>query len=147
MPDIKLTPMELQEMLREMLRENQGGTLEALKAFAQELKKPTEEEARKLAQEREIRERRARESVELAKVELESKRQRQLSCRHRKEDGTHTVRGQIHGDGYVHPICIRCFTEFKPFRPAAEMLTGGVNLGGYFFSDNELERMTKEVVQ
>lgn len=99
----------------------------------QELKKPDAETAAKLAIERERRESDMRAMVELAKTQELETRRRQETCSHRKENGERSVGGQIHSDGKIHPICLRCQKQFTPIDPPQELLSTGVTTGGFSF--------------
>lgn len=82
------------------------------------VKEPTEEEKQKRQKEEELRDRRRKEAILLAKEEEEAIKRRQANCSHTKENGKPSIAGQVHSDGLVHPICLRCQKEFKPHPPA-----------------------------
>lgn len=98
----------------------------AIETAVRVAKEPTEEEQMKKLQEEEERDRRRKEAVELARVEEESKKAAWASCSHTKPNGQRSVSGQIHSDGLVHPICLRCQFPFPPFKPSAEQITSGI---------------------
>ncbi len=89
-------------------------------AFAQELRKPTPEQEEEARQRKAILERAKRDKLELVRIEIEAKKQREEGCAHKKQNGESTVMGQKHSDGKVHPICIRCQKEFEPFKLRSE---------------------------
>lgn len=97
-------------------------------AAIQEMKKPTTEEQEKIDEDKKRREQQNKQRVELAKAEVGKKKIRMERCPHLKQDGRTTIGGQIIQDGLVHPICVRCQSEFAPFKPTPEMMMGGVNL-------------------
>jgi hypothetical protein len=101
---------------------------ELLKTLIHEMKKPSPEEEAKLVEEKLRRERRTQQAISIAKAEEEQRTRAQMACQHRKENGKSAVGGQLHSDGLIHPLCLRCLAEFKPIKPSPEMLTGGVNL-------------------
>ena len=140
---ITLSKEELQSLLSGIVTQTNAALVEAVR----ELRKPSLEEQVKIDKERELEQRRMKESVELARVEEEGRTRRQGSCPHRKENNEHTLRGQIHADGMVHLFCLRCQLPFKPFAPTPEMQRGGVNFGNYRLEPAQLVQMTKEALE
>lgn len=92
---------------------------------------PNALEQKKLDEEMEREKRRARLSVELARVEEEARWRRQNSCSHScnektgasvaKGTGRWITGGQVHGDGNASLICQRCATIWR-FKPTPEEL-------------------------
>lgn len=86
-------------------------------------------------QDEEIRRQRAREDMITATKEQEALiKARQDMCgaeygqpgRHIKENGRSAINGQVHNDGFYHPICFRCFKAFPKVRPGHEQLSTAV---------------------
>lgn len=103
------------------------------KTIVAEMKKPTEEELEKKAKEAEDKERRRLAAVQMAETSEKSKKAIQAACGangHKKENGTSAVSGQVHGDGMVHPVCLKCAMEFVPFKATTQMIMQGANLMG-----------------
>jgi hypothetical protein len=126
--EVPFSPGQLQEFMKTVLeataKDNREMFLEAIK----ELKKPTPEQEEQLKQQKMIRERKAQLMILLAKDEEKGKRNRRDRCSHTKPNGKIAIGGQIHADGLVHPLCVKCQTEFQPFKPTAEMMRSGVSL-------------------
>ena len=101
-------------------------TMGDIKDLIAEIKKPSELEQEKIDQERQLRERRRRESIALATLEMEQKALKQSNCNHTKPNGKPCIGGQIHSDGMVHMICLRCQKEFTPTKPDQGMLATGI---------------------
>lgn len=91
-----------------------------------EARKPTPEEQKKLDEEKALAQKRREEMVELAKAEEEGRRNLQDRCPHKKQNGESRIVGQIHSDGFIHPLCQWCQKEFPPVKPASEMLAQGI---------------------
>ena len=87
---------------------------EAMRVLGTELRRPDPEvEAAKAAEK--IRKERARQDE--IKVIMEQKALReaeQSACNHKQPNGQSRVRGQIHNDGFYHPLCTWCMKEFTP---------------------------------
>mgnify|MGYP001574483719 CR=1 FL=1 len=103
-----------------------GITLEQLLAFARELKAPDPEEAAKKAAEKAHAAESRRQMVQMAKDYEAQIAQRQMDCRHVKENGRSAVVGQVHSDGLVHPLCQRCQKAFTPRKPTHEEMPTGL---------------------
>lgn len=121
------------EQLQTLLKAQSADQAEAMKQFGIELRKPTPEEAEKLADAK-VRAARAR-AERIADIEAEAagKAAGQAACEsngHKKENGRSAIGGQIHNDGLFHPFCIRCFKEFTPTKPHSDMISGGVQMTG-----------------
>lgn len=65
-----------------------------------------------------------RQMIENAKITEENQKRSQARCGHRKGDGQSTVYGQIHSDGKIHPICVRCQKLFTAYAPPQELISG-----------------------
>ncbi len=65
--------------------------------------------------------------MELALFEEDRKRERENNCSHTKENGRIAWVGQQHSDGFIHPICCRCFKADTPYRPKAESMAMGLS--------------------
>jgi hypothetical protein len=126
--DISLTPSQLKDIIET-----------AVKAASA----PNALEQKRLDEEIEKDKRRSRLSVELAKVEEESRWRRQHSCTHSanektgesvaKGTGKWTTGGQIHGDDAATLICQRCAMtwRFKPTPQEREYILNGPGLLGF----------------
>ncbi len=57
-----------------------------------------------------------------AKQSEAAREQRQANCGHRKENGQTLVHGQIHSDNLLHPLCLGCQKEFKPYALGRELV-------------------------
>lgn len=97
-------------------------------AAIHEMKKPTPQQQEEIDEKKKRREQQNKQRVELAKAEANKKKIRMERCGHTKQDGRKVIGGQIMQDGMVHAICFRCQSEFTPFKPTPEMMTGGCNL-------------------
>jgi hypothetical protein len=116
MSDAKLTAVTLTaEQLQALL-------LEVVRAA----KEPDELTKQKIEEEKANRERRARQAVELAKLEEEQQQKRWAACSHTKPDGRRAIGGQVHSDGLIHPICLICNKQFTPVSPTPDQLVQGV---------------------
>lgn len=96
--------------------------LELVKA----LREPDDETKAKRKAEKEFNERRTKEMIELARIEMEQKQLLQSNCSHRKQNGQSTIGGQVHSDGLYHPICTRCGYQPEPSAPPTGTLVGGL---------------------
>ena len=104
-PSISLTAAQLKDMMI---------------AFAQEIRRPTPEQEEETQKKKELLARTKADKLELVRIEMESKAQREASCAHLKQNGQSTIMGQKHSDGKIHPICLRCQKEFPPYRARTE---------------------------
>ena len=121
-PSVNLSFEQVQELMATMA-----------KTIVAEMKKPTEEELEKKAKEAEDRERRRLAAVQMAETSEKSKKAIQAACGangHRKENGTSAVSGQVHGDGMIHPVCLKCAMEFVPIKATTAQMMQGANLMG-----------------
>ncbi len=125
---VSFTPEQLQQFMKTVLEATAKDSRETFLEAIKELKKPTPEQQEQLDQQKMMRERKAQLMVLLAKDEEKGKRIRRERCSHKKPNGLISIGGQIHADGLVHPICVKCQTEFQPFKPTAEMMRSGVSL-------------------
>lgn len=98
----------------------------AVRTAIEESRKPTPEELAKKLKEEEDANRRMQEMLTVARAEEEAKKQAWANCKHVKEDGRPSVSGQVHSDGKIHPICLRCQFEFTPYAPTSDMLANGI---------------------
>lgn len=97
------------------------------KTMAEELRKPSPEEEKKLKAELErVKNQRIRAAEDgraiAARVHAE-----QAACGHVKPNNEHTWRGQVHADGWAEIRCQRCQKSYH-VRPTAEMVSAGLNL-------------------
>ena len=111
-----------------------AGTLELLKQFAAELKKPSVEEQAKLDEKKANDLRRAQESIKQATREKENRDREQAMCSHMKPHpytGKTRIVAPLHNDGLHHPRCLFCHKEFKPFAPSPETIPVGMSLDDF----------------
>lgn len=95
-------------------------TVAQFKEIIQELRKPSAEDQEEIDKNKLMKERAAKQRVEVARQEMAAKAEREQRCNHKKEKGESAVFGQKHSDGFVHPICVRCQKQFDPYKPRAE---------------------------
>lgn len=103
-----------------------GMTREELIELVRELRKPDQETLDKKEAERKKLEQDRKQMIQLAELELRTKRARQSNCNHKKEDGRTALAGQVHSDGKIHPICLHCHIELTPQDPPRELLAQGI---------------------
>lgn len=96
-------------------------------AAVQELKKPTEAEAKKLADEKARHERNAKQAAADAMRAHEKEAAVQAACSHKKADGSTRWGGQVNGDGHVRFFCNNCMEILPPVKAPQEWMTNGVN--------------------
>jgi hypothetical protein len=97
------------------------------RTIATELRKPTEEEQRKIdAENKRIQQQRIQAAASGKAVE-DAIRREQESCGHIKPNGEHTWGGQVHSDGWAQITCQRCVKRYR-VRPLPEMIAQGLNL-------------------
>jgi len=125
---VSFSPTQLQDFIKTVLEATAENNREMFLEAIKELKKPTPEQQEQLDRQKMIRERKAELMVLLAKDEEKGKRRKRERCSHLKPNGKIAIGGQIHADGLVHPLCVKCQTEFQPFKPNAEMMRSGVSL-------------------
>ena len=87
-------------------------------------KEPDEETKAAVETERNRRAAYMQASLLEAREQEQNKQLRQERCGHRKPDQRSAWHGQIHSDGLIHPICVICQAEQKPYPPPREMVTG-----------------------
>lgn len=126
--EVSLGPEQLQQFMKTVLEATAKDNREMFMEAIRELKKPTPEQQEQIDQQRLIRERKKQLMILLARDEEKGKRNRRERCSHLKPNGKIAIGGQIHADGLVHPLCVKCQTEFQPFKPTAEMMRSGVSL-------------------
>jgi len=109
----------------------QGISTEQLLQFAAELRKPdAEEQARR--DDLKARKQAKRDAFIAERKDWERQaKYKYVWCidgsRHFKShpyENQHTIRGQVNNDGLMHPICMKCQTEFPPFKPPQQILSG-----------------------
>jgi hypothetical protein len=111
---LMLTQQQLQEIIVNAIREG---------------KKPDEETAAKMAEEKARKEANRVAMLELAKTEIEGKLNREARCSHtRPEDGKRMIGGQVHSDGMIHPLCLRCGKEFAAYPAPKDLFSGATGL-------------------
>lgn len=98
------------------------------KTMAVELRKPTEEEQKKLDAEMQRIKNQRIQAAELGRAEAQQIKDTQAACGHSKPNGEHTFRGQVHADGWAEIRCQRCIKTYR-VRPTTEMMASGLNLG------------------
>lgn len=117
------TLADVMAILQQQNEQNQKNLIEAVK----ELKKPTEAEAKKLAEEQARREKNAESAAKDAKRAHERERAQQAACSHKKGDGSTRWGGQVNGDGKVRFFCNGCFETLPAVTAPQEWVTNGVN--------------------
>ena len=90
--------------------------------LVKELRKPDDVTQQKLDEEAAKKAKIREQSIQLATIEIETKRRAQANCDHKKENGKPAFGGQVHSDGMLHPICLHCGLEADPIAPARELL-------------------------
>lgn len=90
-----------------------------------ELKKPTPEEAAKLATDKALLDRRRTEMVRIAREETSRLVDFQARCSHLKENGKPATGGQLYSNGHVNMFCLRCGKVVEDYIPRSnDMATG-----------------------
>lgn len=103
---INITADQLQKILQEVVKA---------------AREPDEITKQKQEEEKLLKERRLKESVEMAKAEEQARELRWKTCTHTKPDGrTAVAKGQVFSDGLYHPFCLACQKPFPTFRPSPE---------------------------
>lgn len=106
---ISLTPDQLKDMIAA-----------AIAAGVREATKPTPEQQEKLDSDKRNKERAQQARIEVGNAAAKERVARQATCNHKMDNGNaekFCINGQLHSDGLMHPICLRCQMEFKPYRP------------------------------
>jgi hypothetical protein len=98
--------------------------MEQLVALIREMKKPDDETLAKKAAEEARRQESMAAMLVVARLEEENHKRAQTNCRHEKQDKTSTWYGQVHSDGLIHPICVRCQKLATPYPPPRELISG-----------------------
>jgi len=96
-----------------------------------EMKKPTEIEARKMAEEDGQKAKLRQMKIAAAKQEMTVKKMRTENCAHQRPDGKHTWVAQVNQDGYFRPICQICHDELPAIKCSQDQLSGGIGLHTY----------------
>lgn len=105
---------------------------ELIVAAVAEAKKPDPETAAELQAAKERKNRSREEMLEVARLEVAMKEQREGNCNHRKENGKSAYAGQVHSDGKIHPVCLHCGKLGDPYAPPQEMLAQGMTTNSNF---------------
>lgn len=103
---------------------------EQSKTFMQgiaELRKPTEDEQKKLDEARERRKQASINAAEMGKKITQQILDEQRRCGHVNPRNMHLFRGQVHSDGWARIKCQRCMKSYT-VRPLPEMVAQGLNL-------------------
>lgn len=98
--------------------------MDQLIALIREMKKPDDETLEKKAKEDQRRKEAMESMIQLSKLETENRLRGQKNCPHEKQDKSSTWYGQVHSDGLIHPICVRCQKEATPYAPPRELISG-----------------------
>ncbi len=124
-----ITDMQIQiEELKNIKQVTGGGmTYEQMVYLLQEMKKPDEETQKKIDAEKARRAREQKDMIELALFEEARQKERWANCSHKKENGRSAFGGQMHSDGFYHPICMHCGYAAPPLKPTTEMMSMGVS--------------------
>lgn len=99
------------DQLQALMKAVSEGNKEAMIAFAQEMKKPTQKELDAEAKKEEDYQKQRAEMVKLAAQEVAQKEAMQRMCNHKKNFGKSAkfnYAGQVHSDGRVKIICKLC---------------------------------------
>lgn len=110
---VNLSVPDLMAMMKGMMTE----VVAAMKA-------PTKEEQKKLDEEAVKRQEFLAACLAEGKQAAKNKALNEARCGHVKPDGSTAYHGQIHSDGLIHPICIRCQKLRTPYAPPAELIAG-----------------------
>lgn len=134
---------QVMQLIAQNNQQNQQAMMEAIK----ELKKPSEEDQRKLDEEKQRRMLRAENAVKQAKIAEQQKENIRKGCAHGTYHPgtgafTHQWRAQIHSPHgekpYFVPRCTQCGTTINGrIYATAEQLQNGVNLDQYKGIDYE----------
>lgn len=87
-------------------------------------KEPDEETQKNIDKEKADRQKRMEQMLLEARQNEENVLRQQANCGHKKPDATPTIFGQIHSDGLIHPLCVRCQKLFTPYKPPMELISG-----------------------
>lgn len=114
--------------------------LELVAKMAQEMRKPSEREQRKLDKEDALIRRNEEESLQRAKSEIESREAKKRGCPHTMTHPAtkvtwHRWVAQVHTPShrkpYFVPLCQQCGTQLPEIAATQAMLTEGVQLDQY----------------
>ena len=125
--DRPLTRTEVMEMLRQVAP--QQGTSANLDQLVQLM---LSDKAQKIAEETLTADRKERNKADMRRAVAEQMaiiKARQDACEvtgHSKENGRSAIVGQIHNDGFYHPLCQHCQKEFPKRRPQREEIITAV---------------------
>lgn len=126
-----ITGDQLIEALRMLMSGQDESRKNELIAFAQELKKPDPEE---LAKKEAEKARRAENRAQMIQMIQEGDAKRlaqQAMCErygHKKENGRSGISGQVHSDGLLHLLCVRCNKQFPGVKPDQEHMPTGISV-------------------
>lgn len=112
---ITLTAQQLQEMIAA-----------AIAAGVKEATKPTPEQIEKMEVDKRMREKAQHARVEVGKAAERERIARQANCNHKMNNGNsdkYAVGGQLHSDGKVHMLCLRCQKEVSVYTPSQQELS------------------------
>jgi phage repressor protein C with HTH and peptisase S24 domain len=96
------------EQLQTILAAQAAQTKEIVAAAVKAAKEPTEEDAAKKAEEKRRYDLSRKQARAQQEAEERSKRQRQLNCSHKKENGKWATGGQVIGERFGMIICQHC---------------------------------------
>jgi hypothetical protein len=120
----------LQDVLVLMQQMNEAADARAMaqtKFLAEELRKPTAEQAEKLEKERLQRIRNAKAEAEQAKLDERFRNGQKEFCSHVKQDKSTRWGGQVGSDGCVRFHCNNCHDILPPVKAPIEWIQNGVN--------------------
>lgn len=120
----QFTLADVLALIQEMNQSNKDATIEAIR----ELKKPSEEEAKKIADAKARQERNAKQAAEDAKRAEAREAAVRAACKHVKADGKTYFGGQVNGDGKVRPMCLNCREVLPAIVAPDEWKVNGVNM-------------------
>lgn len=98
--------------------------MDQLIALIREMKKPDDETLEKKAKDEARRQEQMRNMIAVAKLDEANRLNFQARCQHEKQDKSSTWYGQVHSDGKIHPICVRCQKLATPYAPPQELISG-----------------------
>lgn len=125
--DVSALDPKTVQLLSALLAAQQQQNLVLMREMVLELRKPSEDEQKKIDAERERQKQRAINAARQGEAVDAMIEAQKASCQHLKPNGDHTWRGQVHSNGWAEIKCQRCLTTFR-VKPLPEHMASGLNL-------------------
>lgn len=121
-------PADLISMFQQMLAQQAESSRDLVIAAITEMKKPSAEEAEKIAAEKTRQLQRTMSRVNRAKKRETDDALLQAGCAHQMPNGATNLRGQVHSNGYAKAYCSHCHYLSQYFKATDIERTSGLNL-------------------